>query len=65
MIMDTIVVNSNHQIKRQVCFIINNLSNYRVNKTYDYLHGVKHLNKDSLLIVSFNIEANEMGLFIS
>lgn len=57
MSIDTIVVNSDHQVKRQICFVINNLNNYRVNGVYDSLHEAKHLNKNSLLIVSLNTDA--------
>jgi DNA-binding NarL/FixJ family response regulator len=57
MSINTIVVNSDHQVKKQICFVISNLNNYKVIDVYDYLNEVKHLNKDSLLIVSLNTEA--------
>lgn len=57
MSINTIVVNSDHQVNKQICFVINNLNNYKVIDVYDYLNEVKHLNKDSLLIVSLNTEA--------
>ena len=55
--MDTVVVNFDEHYKKQICFVINNLSNYKVTEDYNFLDEVKHLNKDSLLIVSLNTEA--------
>lgn len=54
--IETIVVNSDKQLKLQVCFLINSLSNYKVSEIFDSLDEVKYLNKDSLLIVSLKTE---------
>lgn len=53
---EIILVNSDSKLKLQVCFVINNLTNYKVKEVYNSLDDVKHLNKDSLLIVSLNTD---------
>ena len=55
--MDLVVVNFDEHYKKQICFLINNLSNYNVTEDYKKIDDVKHLNKDSLLIVFLNTEA--------
>lgn len=54
--IETIIVNFDSQLKRQICFFINDSKKYKVASIFDTLDEVKKLNKGCLLIVSLNTD---------